>query len=193
MTDDNGHRARRNDETTVAGQHRRMRRADREVTDMEQIGAILSSCDIVHVSYQDAEGLAIVPLNLAYEFDSLTGHLTLYFHSAPNGRKIDAIRAAGNALPVAFATETDCEVTQGRTLCNWGEAFKSIVGIGTASILTAMDERRKALRLLMAQQAHIADATFTDNQVLSVTTWKVESDHFTAKVRPKPEPPHSRV
>lgn len=114
MTDDNRHRARRNDETTVAGQHRRMRQADREVI-------------------------------------------------------------------------------QGRMLCNWGEAFKSIVGTGTASILTDMDERRKALRLLMAQQAHITDAAFTDNQVLSVIAWKIESDHLTAKVRPKPEPPHSRI
>lgn len=190
MTDDNGHLARRNDESTVAGQHRKMRRADREVTDLQQISTILAGCDIVHVSYQDAEGLAIVPLNLAYEFDSITGHLTLYFHSAPKGRKIDAIRASDNALPVAFAMETNCEVTQGRTLCNWGEAFKSIVGTGTSSILTDMAERRKALCLLMAQQAHIADATFTDNQVLSVTTWKIESDHFTAKVRPKPEPHH---
>lgn len=168
-----------------------MRRADREVTDPAVIASILADCDIAHVSYRDAEGLTIVPLNLAYEFCETDGRLTLYFHSAPHGRKIDAIAAAGNALPVAFAMEADCEVTAGRMPCNWGETFRSIVGTGTASILTDMEERRKALTLLMTQQAHMPDVAFTDRQVESVTTWKIEATHFTAKIRPKPVPPHA--
>ena len=59
---------RRNDELTVAGRHRMMRRADREVTDCEQIEEIVAACRIVHVSYADAEGLTIVPLNFGYEW-----------------------------------------------------------------------------------------------------------------------------
>ena len=53
--------AKREDERTVAGERRMMRRADREVTDREQIAAILSGCDIVDVAYTDAEGLTVVP------------------------------------------------------------------------------------------------------------------------------------
>ena len=88
--------AKREDEHTVAGEHRMMRRADREVTDPERIAAIIAACDIVEVAYADAEGLTIVPLNFGfdYEYDEATGKLTLWFHSAPRGRKLDAIRAA---------------------------------------------------------------------------------------------------
>ena len=88
--------ATREDEHTVAGEHRMMRRADREVTDPERIAAIIAACDIVEVAYADAEGLTIVPLNFGfdYEYDEATGKLTLWFHSAPRGRKLDAIRAA---------------------------------------------------------------------------------------------------
>ena len=123
--------AKREDEHTVAGEHRMMRRADREVTDPERIAAIIAACDIVEVAYADAEGLTIVPLNFGfdYEYDEATGKLTLWFHSAPHGRKLDAIRAAADGrLPVAFTMQADCEVVAGRTTCNWGEAFKSIVG-----------------------------------------------------------------
>lgn len=70
-----------------------------------------------------------MPLNFGfdYEYDEATGKLTLWFHSAPRGRKLDAIRAAaGGRLPVAFTMQTDCEVVAGRTTCNWGETFKSI-------------------------------------------------------------------
>ena len=125
-----------------------MRRADREVTDCEQIEGIVAACRIVHVGYADAEGLTIVPLNFGYEWqqdgdagtgDELAG-LTLYIHSASIGRKLDAIRAAGNALDVAFSMETDCEVIAGRTPCNWGEAFKSVIGNGVASMIDDLDE-----------------------------------------------------
>lgn len=179
---------RREHERTMAGRRRAMRRADREVTDTSRIGEIIARCDIVHVAYEDAEGLAVVPLNLAYEYDDVTGALILWFHSASRGRKIDAMRAAGNALSVAFAMEADCEVTEGRTLCNWGEAFASVAGTGTASLVADddLDARRKALTLLMAQAAHIEHAEFTDAQVRSVAIWKVTVDHLTCKVRPKP-------
>ena len=182
--------AKREDEHTVAGEHRMMRRADREVTDPERIAAIIAACDIVEVAYADAEGLTIVPLNFGfdYEYDEATGKLTLWFHSAPRGRKLDAIRAAaGGRLPVAFTMQTDCEVVAGRTTCNWGEAFKSIVGNGTASIIDNLDEARQGLALLMKQQAGMEHAEFTDQQVRAVTVWKVEVDYLTAKVREKPQ------
>ena len=176
--------AKREDEHTVAGEHRMMRRADREVTNPEQIAAIVAACDIVEVAYADAEGLTIVPLNFGFDYDNTTGKLTLWFHSAPRGRKLDAIRtAAGGRLPVAFTMQTDCEVVAGRTVCNWGEAFKSIVGNGEASLVEDLDECRHGLQALMAQQAHMP-------QVRSVTVWKIEVDYFTTKVRTKPAPAH---
>ena len=183
--------AKREDEHTVAGEHRMMRRADREVTNPEQIAAIVAACDIVEVAYADAEGLTIVPLNFGFDYDEATGKLTLWFHSAPRGRKLDAIRAAaGDALPMAFEMATDCEVVEGRTLCDWGEAFKSIVGNGTASLVEDLDECRHGLQTLMAQQAHMPNVEFTDAQVRSVTVWKIEVDYFTTKVRAKPAPTH---
>lgn len=111
--------AKREDEHTVAGEHRMMApcgpRGDRS---RERIAAIIAACDIVEVAYADAEGLTIVPLNFGfdYEYDEATGKLTLWFHSAPRGRKLDAIRAAaGGRLPVAFTMQTDREVVAGRT------------------------------------------------------------------------------
>ncbi|NEG89205.1 pyridoxamine 5'-phosphate oxidase family protein [Bifidobacterium aerophilum] len=177
---------RRDDERTVAGEHRRMRRADREIVDREQIAEIIGRCDIVDMAYVDAEGLTIVPLNFGYDYDPATGGLTLWMHSASRGRKLDAIRAAGNRLTVSFAMRADCEVIEGRTACNWGEAFTSIVGDGVASIVDDLDDRRRGLRLLMAHQAHMPHVTFTDAQVNSVTVWKIESTRLTAKSHAKP-------
>ncbi len=182
--------ARRNDERTVAGGHRMMRRADREVTEPTRVMAIIAACRIIRVAYTDAEGLTIVPMNFGFKTEDATDVVkpTFYFHSAPIGRKMDAIKAAGNALPVAFEMETDCEVFEGRTPCNWGEAFKSVIGTGIASIVEDLEESRTALGLLMKQQAGMEHVEFTDQQIRSVTVWKIESDYVTAKVREKPQP-----
>ena len=80
---------RRNDERTVAGRHRMMRRADREVTEPQQIDAIIATCKIVSLAYTDAEGITIVPLNFGYVFDAESNHLTLYFHGSATGRKME--------------------------------------------------------------------------------------------------------
>ncbi len=167
-----------------------MRRADREVTDPAQVMAIIESCKIIRIAYMDAEGLTIVPMNFGFATEAVEDSvkLTFYFHSAPIGRKMDAIKAADNTLPVAFEMETDCEVVEGRALCNWGEAFKSVVGTGVASIVVDPEESRTALGLLMKQQAGMEHVEFTDQQVRSVTVWKIESDYVTAKVREKPKP-----
>ena len=183
---------RRNNEQTVAGRHRMMRRADREVADPQQVEAIIATCKIVSLAYTDAEGITIVPLNFGYVFDTESNHLTLYFHGSATGRKMDAVKAANNALPMAFEMATDCEVVEGRTLCNWGEAFKSVIGNGVASVIDDLDECRKGLRLLMGQQAGMPDIEFTDQQVRSVTVWKIEVRHLTAKIHAKPEPRNAR-
>lgn len=188
---DQEHRPRRrDDERTVAGGRRMMRRADREVTDPDVIASIIAGCDIVDVAYMDAEGLTIVPLNFGYEYDRADGRLVLWMHSARHGRKLDAVRAAGNRLPVAFSMRMDCEVVEGRTACAWGESFKSIVGNGIASIVDDLDECRRGLELLMAHQAHMPHVAFTDAQVRSVAVWKIESEYLTAKIRNRPASPH---
>lgn len=63
-----------------------MRRQDREVTEPGEIRQILDSCKTCRVAMQDEQELYIVPLSYGYEFDGET--LTLYFHSAEEGRKM---------------------------------------------------------------------------------------------------------
>ncbi len=198
--------SRRDDERTVAGRRRPMRRADREVTDPARIGEIIAACRIIHVAYADAEGLTIVPVNFGFDgsvtaaasgsvavappveaeapSDDVPG-LVFYMHSALHGRKIDALHASGNALPVAFEMETDCSVVEGRTPCAWGEAFASIVGTGTASTVDDPEECRHGLALIMELQAGM-HVDFTDRQAATVTVWKIAASHVTAKIRPRP-------
>ena len=94
--------AKREDERTVAGEHRMMRRADREVTDPEQIAAIIAACDIVEVAYADAEGLAIVPLNFGfdYEYDEADGVacFSVFLHDLDIAFKVGIVDEIADSL-----------------------------------------------------------------------------------------------
>ena len=67
-----------------------MRRIDRLVNGSGQIGAILDECKTCRIAMADEGSPYVVPLSFAYRFDGET--LTLYFHSAKEGRKIEILR-----------------------------------------------------------------------------------------------------
>ena len=70
-----------------------MRRKDREVADLEGQLAILEQCPVCRVAINDpASGVPyLVPPELWY--GRRAASLTLYFHCAPVGTKLDLLRA----------------------------------------------------------------------------------------------------
>ena len=108
-----------------------MRLAKREVTDTEALRAIIDACKTVRLGLADDDGIFIVPVNFGYTWDvpaqdprvpsgiasmstrpgavtarpAAAPHLTLWIHSATEGRKAAALAAASAAAtPVAIET-----------------------------------------------------------------------------------------
>ena len=84
---------------------REMRRSDRMITDREEIVDVLDSCKVFRMAVHDEEGMYIVPLNFGYTYEEDV--LKLYFHSAGEGRKVDALAAVSQLsfmwVPVPWA------------------------------------------------------------------------------------------
>lgn len=154
-----------------------MRRSDREVTDLAALEAMLAAAKVCRVAYQDAQGLTIVPLSFGYTMDG--GRLTLYFHSAKAGRKVDAFARGAD---VAFELDGAMEILPGETACDYGCTFESIVGNGRASIVTDDAEKCRALTLIMRRQTG-AQFDFTKAQADKVAVLKIAATAFTGKRR----------
>ena len=82
-----------------------MRRSDREVKDLQELENILQTCHAVHIGAQDGEGMFVVPMNYGYRLEG--ERLTLYIHSAPEGRKVSVFRAGGN-IALRWTAATLC-------------------------------------------------------------------------------------
>ncbi len=156
-----------------------MRRKDRQITDLEAIRAILDKAKVLHLAMIDGDRPYVVPLNYGYTLEN--GALTLYLHSAREGRKLDVLRQNDR---VAFVLETNVsQVSGGDIPCKYGEAYASVMGEGRAVLLTDSAEKMAALSILMKTQTG-RDFAFTPAMTDAVAVLRLDVDNFTAKARP---------
>ena len=67
-----------------------MRRKDKEIKDKEVIESIIKRATVCRIALSENNVPYIVPLSFGYKDNCL------YFHSAPEGRKIDIIKQNNN-------------------------------------------------------------------------------------------------
>ena len=156
-----------------------MRRKDRQITDLEAIRAILDKAKVLHLAMIDGDRPYVVPLNYGYTLEN--GALTLYLHSAREGRKLDVLRQNDR---VAFVLETNVsQVSGGDIPCKYGEAYASVMGEGTAVLLDDPVQKIEALQILMKTQTG-RDFDVTPAMTDAVAVLRIDVDSFTAKARP---------
>lgn len=150
-----------------------MRRKDREIT-TEEAWQIVERSDHGVIAMTTAEGPYAVPVNLVRAGDAL------YFHSALEGRKIDALMQNPEVC-VSFVAH---EEIVGEKLTT---RYDSAIVFGTAAQLTDETERWEALRLLCERFApdHM-DAFESSRSALPRTAvWKITAKTVTGKANRK--------
>ena len=158
-----------------------MTKRERQVTDPEQIRRILDVGQVLHLGLAVNNEPYVVPMNYGYTMED--GKLTLYLHSATRGRKLDMIREN----PMVFF-EIDCDRMpfEGKVACQYGMVYSSIMGKGEARIVEDVEEKERAMSLLMKTQTG-KDFTFSEQLVSIVSVIRIDVSEYTAKHRPLPE------
>jgi len=155
-----------------------MRRKDRQITDETAIRAILDKAQVLHLAMIDGDRPYVVPLHYGYSL--IDGRLTLYLHSAKEGRKLDVLRQNDR---VAFVLETDlAPISGGDIPCKYGAAYASVMGEGRATILTDPAEKTDALTMLMKTQTG-RNFYITEAMTDTVAVLRIDVEAFTAKAR----------
>lgn len=158
-----------------------MTRREQQVTDINEIIEILDKSKVVHVGMIDGDEPYVVPMNYGYILED--GKPVIYLHGARRGRKIDAIKAN----PKVFY-EMCCDITpfEGEVACKYGITYASIMGRGLATLVEDVEEKKKALSILMKTQTG-KDFQFEDKLTTVVSIIKIDTLEFTAKKRPFPK------
>jgi uncharacterized protein len=148
-----------------------MRKSEREITDRSVIDGIIRRCLVCRLGLSDNGRPYVVPLNFGYD-----GH-ALYFHGAPEGRKIDIIRRNNR---VCFEFDKVVAIVEAEEACDWGTRYQSVIGFGTAEIINDPEAKRAALKTIMAQYSG-GQYGFPEKIVSHTAVIKVAIDEMTGK------------
>ncbi|MBR2048575.1 MAG: pyridoxamine 5'-phosphate oxidase family protein [Oscillospiraceae bacterium] len=158
-----------------------MTKRELQITDQAQIREILDKAKVLHLGLAVNNEPYVVPMNYGYILED--GKLTLYLHSAVQGKKLDMIRQNPR---VFFELETDLQPFEGQVACQYGLAYSSIMGRGEARIVEDLQEKMKAMSVLMDTQTG-KEFTFNERLVSIVAVIRIDVAEYTAKHRPIPE------
>jgi len=123
-----------------------MRRKDREITDREEMFAIIARSRVCHLALVDGTEPYVVALNFGVDTDGEVP--VFYFHSGREGKKIDCISANPSGCLVI---DVGHELVSGESGCDWGMKYSSVVARGKLEFVSDPDEKKKGLDLLMRQ------------------------------------------
>lgn len=158
-----------------------MTKRERQITDENQIMAIMDAGKVLHLGLCVDNEPYVVPMNYGYTKED--GKLVVYLHSAVRGKKLDMLRANPR---VFFSLETDVLPFEGKLPCQYGMVYSSVMGRGLARIVEDVEEKKKAMSILMKTQTG-KDFSFEDRLVSIVAVIRIDVEEYTAKHRPLPE------
>lgn len=121
-----------------------MRRSDKEITDKKAIEDIILRSNVCKLAMCEENMPYIVPLCFGFKNN------TLYFHSAPKGKKIEILKKNPN---VCFEFEILTQVVKSAQACKWGMKYRSVIGFGKAGFIADDDLKRQAFDIIMNQYA----------------------------------------
>ncbi|MFR9165919.1 MAG: pyridoxamine 5'-phosphate oxidase family protein [Dysgonomonas sp.] len=158
---------------------REIRRQDRILKDKSRIEELLTDSEYGFLSLGNLENGYAYGIPISYAFDKDTN--SLYFHCAPEGQKLDQIKA-NNKVSFCVVGYTQPIENQFTTL------YESVIVFGSARSDLNDDEKRKALRLLVDKYSmnyKELGEKYMNKSWGRTSCFKIEIDHITAKAKTK--------
>jgi nitroimidazol reductase NimA-like FMN-containing flavoprotein (pyridoxamine 5'-phosphate oxidase superfamily) len=151
-----------------------MRRKDKEITDIRQIEDILRKGRFCHIAMANEDEPYLITINYGYNDNCI------YFHSAPDGQKLEMIRKNPK---VCFMIYVDDILVEGENPCNdCTMKYRSIIGYGKARILKDIAEKNEGLNILMEHYSKNGPFKFSDKNLEETTVIKIEIEEISGKV-----------
>lgn len=120
-----------------------MRRMERQL-EFQQILEILKDASFGDLAFLDHGRPAVVPLSFGFQQEEK--RLAFFFHCAPEGRKIEALRANP---AVSFSVVSRADVVLVEPACRSTMHYAGVIADGEISELTTPAEKAAALDLIM--------------------------------------------
>jgi nitroimidazol reductase NimA-like FMN-containing flavoprotein (pyridoxamine 5'-phosphate oxidase superfamily) len=149
-----------------------MRRHDKEINSRQEIDEIIKSADVCRLALARDNEPYLVPVSFGYDGERI------FFHTAPNGRKIDFIEANSR---VCFEFEANVAlVKNSEDACAWSFSFESVIGYGTVFELRSPEEKDHALNQIMLHYSG-CEWEIPAHRTATTRVWRIDIESVTGK------------
>jgi len=148
-----------------------MRRKEKEIKDLSVMEEIIHNSRVCRLGMVDGNKPYVIPLSFGYQSPCL------YFHCAPEGRKIDLIQKNAN---VCFEFDRLIRLKKNKAACEWGAQYQSVIGDGKAVLVTDAQEKQQGLKQIMAQYSK-RSFEFSDENIEKTIVIQVKIENITGK------------
>ncbi len=163
-----------------------MRRREKEVTDPGAILDVLARGEVLRLAVIAEDGAPyVVPLSYAAVPPTEGEPLRILLHSAPEGRKIEALRRDHR---VGFEVTVDVALARAEKPCEFGVRFRCVIGSGRARFIEDSAEKSRALSILGARYG-AAPAAVTEAEAQRAAVIEIRVSEVRCKVSPAPNDP----
>jgi len=153
-----------------------LRRTDREVSEKGEILDILGKCQVMHLGIYSPDYPYVVPMNFGFDYNGHT--LTLWFHCAKEGTKLDLI--SQNSM-VGFEADCSHKLIIGEKACNFTMEYESVMGSGTITICSEIEDKHKGLMAIMRQYVPDGQYEISDDELSSLCVLRLDVASITGK------------
>jgi nitroimidazol reductase NimA-like FMN-containing flavoprotein (pyridoxamine 5'-phosphate oxidase superfamily) len=141
----------------------RMRKKEKEVTDVSVMEAQLQKAEIMRLAFCDVDEPYIVPVCFGYR------NGTIFVHSAKEGRKLDIIKHSNK---VCFEVDNH-KIIKKELPCKWTIDYTSVIGLGDAAFVEDRESKEVALDVIMthygaAPPFHYSEAALSKMLILRI-------------------------
>lgn len=154
-----------------------MRRQNRQVTDKNEIHAIIDEIKVARLGMFDGKQVYVVPLNHGYELGE-GDDIIFYLHCAKVGRKVEILKEHPD---VCIELDGRHDLESADAPCDHSYYYASLIGNGTVEFVQDVEEKAHALELVMKHQTGKTDWNFDPKWVNAVCILKLVLSDYTVK------------
>ena len=153
-----------------------MRRTDKQITDIGKMQGILESAKFITIAMCMDDSPYLVTLSHGYD----RKRNCVYFHCAPEGKKIEYLKNNNNVWGQAL---NDLGYVSGK--CN--HLFETVQFSGKVTFLKTLEEKREAIRCMIKNLEKIPEqkmpniASIKDERLASTTFGRIDIELITGK------------
>lgn len=152
-----------------------MRRKDKLVTDLKLIHKVIHKAKVMRLGLVDGLEPYVVPLSFGFD------GMSIYFHSAAEGRKIDILKA-NNRVCLEFDQDAAL-VKKTDKPCGWTLRYLSVICTGKAELMTELEEKIYGLNQIIRHYEPETELySFTEQQLSSILIFKIIPEEIVGKM-----------